>query len=304
MELGSPEAANRRLANSMFLNGHADTAAFNDLIVRIRAMANLQHKTIKEPDINQAGAWQAAYRVYEQLTVVQNKPADPEVAMRRNESAADELLWDWYIRRREDLIRQGLSDVYREYLGLHPTDIGEEPMITDARFGRIKRTDWKSVANRIDGALKVWENMTPDRRKLIPQEVERRRSVAAFNALVETVAELKNTQQEILNRLSMLEAKNQEKSTMARDDIGTVRGLRTNSINRGQAAGSASVGYGACTEKLKDAAKGRIDPNGGSRGSPLAKKMPKTSLPDRVPAGGDGGAKNMKRGMTSIREGR
>jgi hypothetical protein len=87
---------------------------------------------------------------------------------------------------------------------------------------------------------------------------------------------------------------------MARDDIGTVKGMNTNSINRSQAAGSPCDGYGKAGTGMAGSAANRVSPNAGSRGGgPAPRPAPKSSMPDRK--GEDGGSRNMKAGMSTTK---
>ena len=199
--LVDPETINRRLKESMFITTAADTAYFENLIIRIRSMAERHQREVGRfiPSISEAGAWSKAYAIYEAFMRLENEPPDAAAIAPGIARAAMERAWNRYINDREFLIELLRRDVVTKqtcfYLGLGGNDLGpptsDDPEAVNMNGG--KRLDWRQAADRINNALGEWHSMTAAEKAAIPQVLAARRIEAA--------------NRELAQRMSVLEAK-------------------------------------------------------------------------------------------------
>jgi hypothetical protein len=191
------EFANRRLAGQRFLTD-ADVPVYHDLCTRIQSLQRADETIPELPEPNAAGAWQAAYPVYQELKRRRAADAakDAEAAI---SNGGLELRWNAFLAERGEVLEylkhQSVSSDVLEYVGLDksllesPVDESEE----GAKHGYPRRKNWQDMASRLGSAWYKLKNLSDVQRAQIPDVLARRRLFAAVK--------------DISDRLSVLEQK-------------------------------------------------------------------------------------------------
>lgn len=172
-DFNSPEAANRRLANAMFLQ-ERDLPLFRHMVMEIR---RLQHadENIPLADELEASAWARTFAVYEQLrdrAVIE----EHRVTQSNQEFAADQAEWRDYISSREEILgmlQRGVfdEDVLIDHLDVElPGDLGPPTTTETDRYGSSRHPEWRERATRLASALRWWDALGAQARSAIKQE--------------------------------------------------------------------------------------------------------------------------------------
>jgi hypothetical protein len=205
-DFGSPEHANKRLANAAFLQTR-DLESYGRLILEIQRLAH-PGENIPLPDSGEMGAWGRAFAIYE--TLRDRAVVEEHRAVQHNQAfAADEHEWNVYIESLETvlaLLRRGTldEDTLVEHLDVKlPDDLASptpappkvrphDPWCPTMQTGKTsdckcaaRRTeehkpngfgpdnrplDWRSRSSRLASALRWWEALGAEARIAIKQQ--------------------------------------------------------------------------------------------------------------------------------------
>jgi hypothetical protein len=185
----SPELANKRLANTVFLSNQVDIEQFQDLKNRVEGLKEPTDQ-IEFPDPNEAKAWSKLFEAY---CVLKKRRAqadsDPVEVQRAQASATNQRVWNDFLQQRAELLKfiecTRVSKETLEYCGLQPDDL-DSPVLTGAeatKYGALPVKDWPLRADRIAAALWSLKNLGQEERRLIPHTMQTRRLTQAVSQL-------------------------------------------------------------------------------------------------------------------------
>jgi hypothetical protein len=182
------EKQNNLMKGKMFIEGPTAEKLWQNLCCQI-AMLRYGHPpdSFVLPDMNEAGAWNKAWEIYQVLKRRREQPAAPEQIARYIAQRSSDEAWNRYVHNREEIIsykqHYGLTGDIASYIGLEPGDL-DDPVSRDPNLkfdGRLP--DWPSRAGRIASALQAWKDLTPEAKRAVPIIMASRRAEAALRKM-------------------------------------------------------------------------------------------------------------------------